>query len=270
MSVGVVAKVDLRETGRSWRLLGLSAAYVFFFAGASAIFVSLGQLPGVVSESPSFAGALVSPLELLFPLVGILLGYRTIVGERVGGTIRILLSLPHARRELVVGKLLSRVVLVSATATLGATIGYLSQVLFGGSVGGLEYATVIGLALLLQATFVAIGVGLSAGMESETVVVAAGLGSVLLFAALWQGVVRTLAGVFSAVGASSIAEPLTDVLIALNPVLAFSRLASLALDTGGQVTSPWREWSLPVLVLLLWLVIPVLLGVKRFERAELS
>jgi ABC-2 type transport system permease protein len=270
VSLGVVAKVDLRETCRSWRLLGLSAAYAFFFAGASAIFVSVGQLPGVVAESPGFTGALVSPLALLVSLVGILLGYRTIVGERVSGTIRLLLSLPQARRELVVGKLLSRVVLVSVTATLGATVGYLSHVLFGGSVAELEYAMVIALALLLQAAFVGIGVGLSAGIESETVVVAAGLGSVLLFAGLWQGVVQTLAGVFSAVGASSVADPLTGVLDTINPVLAFSRLASVILETGGPLDAPWSEWSLSVFVLLSWVVVPVLLGTRRFERAELS
>lgn len=177
---GVVAKVDLRQTGRSWRLLGLGAAFVFFFAGASAIFASLGRLPGVVNRRTGITRALVSPLGLLFPLVGILIGYRTIIGERVSRTIRILSSLPHARFEIVLGNLLSRVVLVSATATLGATVGYLSLILFEGSVRFLDYAIVIALALLLQATFVAISIGLSAGIDSETVVVATALGSVIL------------------------------------------------------------------------------------------
>nr|WP_264475134.1 ABC transporter permease [Salinirubrum litoreum] len=248
----------------------MGAAYVFFFTGAAAIFVSLGQLPGVVPVSPGFTGALVHPLGLLFPVVGILLGYRTIIGERVSGTIRLLLSLPHARVDLVVGKLTSRIVLVSTTATLGAMCGYLASALFEGSISGLEYALVIALALVLQATFVAISVGLSAGIESETMVVATALGSVLLFAVLWQGVVQTLVSLVSAMGASAIAEPFTVILNAVNPVLAFSRLASLVLGTGGQVSSPWHEWVVPALVLLSWLVLPVLLGVKRFEGAEIS
>lgn len=270
MSIGVVAKVDLRQTGRSWRLLGLGVAFVFFFAGASAIFASLGRLPGVVNRSTGFTGALVSPLSLLVPLVGILIGYRTIIGERVSGTIRILLSLPHARFEVVLGKLLSRVVLVSATATLGATVGYLSLILFGGSVRVLDYAMVIALALLLQATFVAISIGLSAGIDSETVVVATALGSVILFTVLWQSVVQTLEGFLSALGAEAIAQPITEFIYAINPVLAFSRLASLAIGTGDQVGSIWREWWVAILVLLCWFMVPVLIGGWRFERMELS
>jgi ABC-2 type transport system permease protein len=267
VSVGVVAKADLRQTGRSWRLPGSAVAFAFFFAGAAAIFVSLGRLPGVVPEGGGFPGALVSPLRLLVPLAGILVGYRAVVGERASGQLKILLALPNARFEVVLGKVLGRVTLLSATATVGAAVGYVSVVLFGGSAGLVDYATVIALALLLQATFVAVSVGLSAGIGSETVVAAVALGLGVLFTTLWPPVVGALADALSALGVE--ATQVTAFVTALNPVAAFSRLASLAVGTGGPAGTVWREWWVAVLVLLCWWLVPTLVGAWRFERAHL-
>lgn len=270
MSIKAIAKTDLLQTGRSWHLLGLGAAVVFFFAGASAVFVALGRLPGVEHGSVGFTGALVIPVGLLFPLVGVLIGYRAIIGERTSGTIRILLSLPHSRVEVVLGKLLSRVALVLVTVVPGATVGYLSLSLFGDSVGGLEYATVIVLAMLLQATFVSISVGLSAGIGSETVVAAVGLGSIVLFTALWHFVVRAIEVLLLTLGVEAFVRSVTQFLYALNPVLAFSRLASRVVGTKSQIELIWGEWWFAVLVLLWWCTVSILVGTWRFERAELS
>jgi ABC-2 type transport system permease protein len=268
VSVGVVARADLRQTGRSWRLPGSVVAFAFFFAGAAAIFVSLGRLPGVVSGSAGFPGALVSPSRLLFPLTGILVGYQAVVGERASGRLKLLLALPNARFEVVFGKLLSRVALLSATATVGAAVGYVSLVLFGGSTGLVDYATVVALALLLQATFVAVSVGLSAGIGSETVVAAVALGLGILCTTLWQPVVGVLADALSALGIDATGS-VTAFVTALNPVFAFSRLASLAVGTANPAGTVWREWWVAVLVLLWWCLVPTLVGVWRFERAQL-
>lgn len=270
MSLRVVTKADLLQTVRSWRLLGLGVASVFFFAGAAAIFTVLGRLPGGNSGDVSYAAALVSPLGLLFPLIGILIGYPAIVSERVSGTIRILLSLPHSRREVVIGKLLSRVALALGITLAGATAGYVSLILFGSSVRAIEYALVIVLAMSLQATFVAISTGLSAGSSSKTTVPAAGLGTVVLFTMLWGIVVRSIEGLLSILWTGIVGDSFTEFLYGVNPILAFSRLTSLVTSVESRTRMPWGGWWFPVLVLLGWFSIPVLIGIWRFEQAEIT
>jgi ABC-2 type transport system permease protein len=251
-------------------MLGLGVASVFFFAGAAAIFTVLGRLPGGDPGEVSYAAALVSPLGLLFPLVGILIGYPAIVSERVSGTLRILLSLPHSRREVVLGKLLSRVTLALGTTLAGATAGYVSLISFGGSVKATEYALVIVLAMSLQATFVAISTGLSAGSGSKTIVPAAGLGTVVLFTMLWKIVVRSIEDLLSILWTGVVGDSLSEFLYGVNPVLAFSRLTSLVISVESRTRTIWGGWWFPVLVLLGWFSIPILIGVWRFELAEIS
>jgi ABC-2 type transport system permease protein len=270
VSLGVVAQTDLRQAGRSWRFLGLGTAFVFFFTGAAAVFAALGRLPGGATGAASYPAALVSPLGLLFPLVGVLTGYPAVVGERASGTVRLLLSLPNSRREVVLGKLLSRVLLAVALTLVGATVGYVAVTLFGGSVSVVEYVLVVGLATGLQATFVAIGTGLSAGLDSNALVPAVGLGTVVLFTMLWRVVVSAVETVLSVLWAGATGQFLPAFLYGLNPVLAFSRLTSLVVDTGGQTGTPWGGWWFPLLVLFGWFTTPILFGIWRFERAELA
>ena len=270
MTLSAVFRADLRQTGRSWRLRGLGAAFVFFFLGTAAIFTTLGRLPGGASEPGNYAAALVSPLGLFCPLVGVLVGYRAIIGERVSGTIRLLLSLPQGRVEVVLGKLFSRITLVSITATLGATVGYAFLFFIGGSIGVLEYVSVTALAMLLQATFIAISIGLSAGSDSEPVVVAASLGSVLLFTTLWGTVVRVVEGLLAAAGIDPLGKALTEFAFGINPIVSFSRLTSLAVGAESRLETVWGEPWFAALVLLCWFTVPLGIGSRRFKRAALS
>jgi ABC-2 type transport system permease protein len=270
VSLGVVARTDFRQAGRSWRFLGLGTAFVFFFTGAAAVFAALGRLPGGATGAVSYPAALVSPLGLLFPLVGVLTGYPAVVGERASGTVRLLLSLPNSRREVVFGKLLSRVTLAALLTLVGAAVGYVAVTLFGVSVSVVEYALVVAIAAGLQATFVAIGVGLSATTDSTALAPAAGLGAVVLFTMLWEVVVGAVEDVASLLEFGGGGPFLTEFLYGLNPVLAFSRLASLVVDAGGQGGPPWGDWWFPLLVLLGWFATPVVLGAWRFERAAIA
>jgi hypothetical protein len=152
----------------------------------------------------------------------------------------------------------------------GATAGYVSLISFGGSVGVIQYTLVIVLAMGLQATFVAISTGLSAGGDSKTIVSAAGLGAVILFTMLWRIVVRLIEGVLLILGTGIVDNSLREFLYGLNPVLAFSRLTSLVVSAESQTGTTWGGWSFPILVLLGWFFAPILVGIWQFEQAEFS
>jgi ABC-2 type transport system permease protein len=70
--------------------------------------------------------------ELLIPIITLMIGYMAIVGERQSGSLRILFGLTHNRRDVFVGKLMSRIgVILFATLIACAAAVVLALALFG-------------------------------------------------------------------------------------------------------------------------------------------
>jgi len=47
-------------------------------------------------------------VTLFLPLVAIFAGYAAISKERTGGSLKLLLSLPHSRKDVIIGKVVGR------------------------------------------------------------------------------------------------------------------------------------------------------------------
>jgi hypothetical protein len=87
---------------------------------------------------------------------------------------------------------------------------------------------------------------------------------------LWGIVVRSIEGLLSILWTGIVGDSFTEFLYGVNPVLAFSRLTSLVISVESRTRTTWGGWWFPILVLLGWFSIPILIGVWRFELAEIS
>ncbi|ELZ95832.1 putative nos system protein, ABC-type copper transport system, permease protein [Haloferax mucosum ATCC BAA-1512] len=272
MSVVTIAKKDVQDAIRSWRLLGLVAAFVVFFVGLSALFTKVGTFLGGELGAAAFTAAIVSPIGFLLPVIGMFIGYRSVVGERSSGSIKLLLSLPHTRSDVVLGKFLGRTAIVSVATVVGALAGGITMFALGGSFAPMDYVGVLLLALVLGATFVSVSIGLSSSINSESIVVGIGFSLVVLFTLVWGMFTFGLSIVLARydVGTEALRDQLVGFIGAVNPKSAFSTLTSTILGSGGAPTSVWSEWWFAALVLLCWLVLPLAFGLWRFERTELS
>ena len=112
MSWGVVAKKEFRDALRSKGLWALSLVFTAFFvvpaAGALYLGLEVAGGAGDVGMQLLVSSVYLNIVTLLLPLVAIFAGYAAISKERTSGSLKLLLSLPHSRLDVIIGKVLGR------------------------------------------------------------------------------------------------------------------------------------------------------------------
>ncbi|MFC6939220.1 ABC transporter permease subunit [Salinirubellus sp. GCM10025818] len=312
-SVRVVAEKDFRDAIKSRALLILGAVFVVFFASAAFFFAdqvsqalqnaanasngtnaTQAQQVRESLNSDAFLGTLTQITRLLIPLTGIVVSYAALVGERESGTMKLLLSLPHSRLSVVLGKLLGRSGVVAVPVLLGFLVAAPVFPILGVTLEPVGFLAFALATALVGIVFVAISLGASAAASTARRAVVGVVGLYVLFTLLW--------GQFSNAVFQRIAEN-TDlgnealiqtflVIRHINPVRAYESLvasvgpqspleARTSVFSGfqGQIYAQALQQGdgLPVyltdpalvIYLLLWIVVPVALGYWAFERADL-
>ncbi|MDJ1432633.1 ABC transporter permease [Halostagnicola sp. A-GB9-2] len=292
-SVRAIAKKDFQDAVRSWLFWGLS---VFFFF----IIVGLGALVGYLEDEFS-TEALISILSqstrLIIPVIAIVLGWKAIAGERESGSIKVLLSLPHSRRDVILGKLLGR----SAVLTVSLVIGFLlAGAVVGIMIGSFAIGDFLGLlaiSIIYGIAYTSIAVSISSLTRSTTVAAAAGFFVFALFYIIWnimiigldmlrmQGYISGVEYTFTANGNRFQTERLPDWALFINnidPGNAFANALTLTteasgLEGAGMVQDRAFADGIPFflqdwfsfVVLLLWIVLPVVVALLWFDRTDL-
>ncbi|MFH5802207.1 ABC transporter permease subunit [Haladaptatus sp. CMAA 1911] len=275
MSWIAVAKKDIRDAARSRRLLSLIALFVLFFAGASYFFVKVTNTYEVENANElAIILSLTTPTAIFLPAVGILSGYRSVVGERDSGSLKLLLSLPHTRTDVLLGKFIGRATIVSVATVIGLIASGVVIVALGAPLPIVDYLLFAFLAIFLGASFVSISVGLSAGLSSENIVVAIGFGLVVLFTMLWDilNIVLALGLDYFNIGSQIVQMDIISFINSINPRQAFYAAYTLVNSASQTSTADvfWQQGWFGFVVLLLWLIMPLVFGYWRFTRAELS
>ena len=120
---------------------------------------------------------LVLGLGVIAPLVALVVSYLAIAGERQTGGIKFLLSVPNTRRDVFLGKLASRLLLVGGGLAFVFTTATLVAV---ATHGALPLGPIIGLfavSFVYLAVFVVIAVALSAAVATRGRAIAAAIAS---------------------------------------------------------------------------------------------
>jgi ABC-2 type transport system permease protein len=302
MTWQAVARKDFRDSVRSYWLWALSAAFVAFFAASVYFFANpLGKQAAeqnVELTSDAFIQALLITTRLFIPVIAIVIAYASITGERDSGTLKLLLALPHSRRDVVVGKLFGRGGVVVLPVVLGLAAGAVAFMLTKVDLAPVTYLQFAGLTALLGLVFVAVAVGISAGTSSNRRSMISSVGIFVLFSLFWAQFSRNLSLLTKEYLNTTRNEMLLmEVFLKLlNPIGAYRSLAYRITISGpmearailiGQSRSrirdfqyllrntfrtevPWflEDWVV-VLIIVFWIVVPPVLGYLVFREVDL-
>lgn len=164
-------------------------------------------MPGVRHSLRPFPGGSLTPAEKLLCLVDtfclpfLILStaavYQAVVGERDSGAIRYLLGLLGTRHDLVVGKLVSRVLVIVLAVVPVLVFAEWVTVMHYGAPYLIAFLAVAGWVLLVGIIWATFTVGISTAVSSQYRALAAVLGSYLFLSVengLWGLIVRPLIG----------------------------------------------------------------------------
>jgi len=281
MSWQAIAKKDFQDSVRSRTLW---AVIVLFFLGIGGLtYLVSGDLGGEETLVAAIGGTLVFGILLFIPLTGLFISVKSVVRERESGTINLLLSMPHSRGEMVVGKFLGR----SAVMTLAVLVGFIPAVVLifvQGDVSIVSSLVFLLAPMLFGLMFVGIGVGFSALFNTET---QATIGGIVIFFALylWRFVLGQIFGLIDASVPAFLERfylldmfgDMVDVLLPDGRGLTAPSSVTGSVEStpdGLETVYPdtvavyMQNWFVFV-ILALWIVVPLAIGYYRFSRVDL-
>ncbi|MFC7156574.1 ABC transporter permease subunit [Halomarina halobia] len=277
MSWTAVARKDFHDSARSKWLWGLSALFVLFAAGV-AYFYSNIATPGSGAEVLGLLGFLLLPTGLLVPIIGLMISYKAIVGERESGSLKLLLSLPHTRSEMILGKFVGRTLSVVVAIAVGFAVAAAVVVAEYGSLEPGAYGLFVLLTMFFALVYIGIGIGFSSFMSSTSKALAGAVGLFVVLEFLWDVVPLVLLYVINGFTLTPRTPPsetiqnLVTFVSTLSPSAAYGNAARAlipGLETGAtDVPFYLQEWF-GLVVLVCWLVVPLALGFAQFNRADL-
>lgn len=289
-----VARKDIEDTIRSKMLWGLTAVFVVFLM--LLLVVASTTMPSDIGPSEAF-GFVAQLAQLFVPLVALIAGYMAIVGERQSGSLRILLSYPFTRQDVVVGKLVGRYLVIGATLLVAFLVGgAIATILYGvPSIG--TFVKFMTAAILFGLAFTGLAVGISAATATRGRAMAVAIGTYIGLLFFWQPVVAGIYWVINGSLPGLRAESWYFLAKRLNPIEAFRVLESSVLGTQvplavgfsvedipqdippeqldittrliGDVPFYLQDWFTAV-ILVAWGVIPVAIGYLRFRNTDIG
>lgn len=269
MTWRTVASRDWRLTvdARSAKvLLGLVALGVLL---AGYIYPVVTAEPYTTSRFPAFVDGI---LTTLVPFVGVLLGYNAVVSDRESGAIRLSLSLPQSRSDVVLGTYASRTGLLAGTlAGSLAVAGALVVYPFGELQLG-RFLVFVALTVAYGAVWSGLGIAVSLAVATKRRALVAGFVFLFLFVVVWDALESAALLGLSAAGIVDDELPgAVELVFGLEPGRAFGRATAGLVDPTRSVEGAWYlgGW-VAVAVLALWVVGPIGLAYARFARRDLS
>jgi ABC-2 type transport system permease protein len=274
MTWQAVARKDFEDAVRSRWVLGLSVLFVALVAGAAYITRPSG---GGTASSNAVLNSIVvrdALVTTLVPLIALVSAYGAVVGERSSGSLKLLLSLPHSRADVVFGKVVGR----AGAIVVPIAVGFLlpAVALLVAPAIQFQAADYLGFTLLvavLGVAFVSIAVGFSSATASARLAVAGAVGIYFLFVPLWGAVRFPVQLYFGLSGGPSwlpvSGQQFVQFLTLLNPTGSFKTVSGAFLNGSLFTGEQARTHVAAAMMLLAWILVPPLLGLLRFETEDL-
>lgn len=279
-----IARKDFQDAVQSRALWALVGVFVVLSVGSSFAYTEAPMLFGE-PEGPTFQGLVlftVGLLGLFVPIAAIVVCYKALAGERESGSIKLLLSLPTTRTDVLLGKVVGRTGVLTAGIGLGFVLGIgLGAALIGSFSITMALALAV-VTLLFVAVYASIVVGLSAVTGSTAKATTYALGFFVIAELLWDVIPL---GILYVVEGFAMPTEIPDwgfALMQLGPSTAyFSGVVALLPDVGAEAVanqgvdpanggeSIFAAPEFGFFVLLFWLVAPLVLGYVRFNAADM-
>ena len=212
----------------------------------------------------------------LIPLIAMLLAYDAVIGEIERGTMALLLSYPVSRWQVLVGKFIGHLIIL----TLATTAGYgLAGIALQLAHGGLDiaawkpFALLIVASVLLGAAFLAMGYLISAKVKERGTAAGIAIGVWLFFVVIFD---MALLGILVADSKQAITAPMLETILLINPadvyrLLNLTGYENTAMYAGMAGLSGQLTLGMPVLVAaqLLWIALPFALAAWIFRKRQI-
>lgn len=294
MSVPLLARKEFTDARRA-RALWAATALLTVVTSASVVLPSVA-LDGV--DPATLPQYMLAPVATFVTITSLVTGYLAIAGERESGSIRTLLGLPYTRRDVLVAKYLGRSAVVGTAIVVSFLVTAVAGFATYGTLPVGSFALLAPLTVVLGVVFVGIAIAISAGTGSRSRAMTLAVGTFFLFELLWSSLTQ---GLYFAVTLGRLpgtnVPPWYVLVRRLSPTNAFETAArlflsddatrvnvsqregvssagtdggsSLAERIGGELPFYLEDWFALVL-LACWIVVPVVIGYLRFERADLG
>ncbi|WP_132058013.1 ABC transporter permease subunit [Halorussus amylolyticus] len=296
MTWQAVARKDFQDAVRSKWLWALSALFVLVFSLPAILqfYLEMGSAPpqGEQGSSDAFIFLMKQGTSVLVPLIAIVLAYASITQERESGSLKLLLSLPHSREDVVFGKVVGRAGVLTLPIVLGFVVAAVLILATSLSFKLANFVLFAVLTVVLGLVFVGLSVGISAAASTGRRAMMSATGAFFMFVILWNAFANQLVNLLDKYVGLADATQLHAVLFLklLNPTQAYKTLIdSFLLESAvqsrimmfgfmrQQVAAQTLGESLPVYLsngfvvsyLLLWLLVSVGVGYWVFENADL-
>ncbi|QZY00701.1 ABC transporter permease subunit [Halobaculum rubrum] len=282
MSLEAVARKDFQDAVRSRWLLGLTA---FFVLLVSVVVYLVRPGEGQTLSTSALLGSVFirdALVTTLIPLIALVVSYNAVVGERESGSLKLLLALPHSRGDVVFGKVAGRAGAIAVPVSVGFLLPGLVAAIGPLSLRPFTFVGYILLTLLLSAAFVAIAVGFSAAVASNRLAIGGAVGLYFLFVPLWGAIQFPLQLYLGTGGPDWLpisGSSLLEFLRLVNPTGSFKIVSGefvngvlfAAGQAGTEAAGRYAtQMEIAAFAMLgAWLLVPPLLGLWRFEGADL-
>ncbi|MDS0476365.1 ABC transporter permease [Natrinema sp. 1APR25-10V2] len=294
-SVRAVAKKDFQDAVRSWLFWGLSIFFFLLLAAISAILVFADFNDFTTLD---FIRRFSQVTKLVVPLIALVLGWKSIAGERETGSIKVLLSLPHSRKDVLLGKLFGRSTVLSLSLLIGSLIGIIALAFAVTEFSFPDYIAFLLVTILYGLAYVSIAVSLSSLTRSTTIAGAAMFGVFVLFYIVWNAI-RTALSILMAMGhiegvtytgtnfagreQEMIRLPDWALFIdMIDPGTAYQNTITLFSDvSNGAIGTTYPEGAFvdgipfylqdwfSLVILLFWIVVPMVVALFLFDRGDI-
>ena len=270
----VLAMKELRDGFRNrW----IAAAIIVL--GILALTLSvLGSAPTGsvrVSELDISVVSLASLSVYLIPLIALMLSFDAMVGEFERGTMMLLLTYPVTRWQIIMGKFLGHVLILSIAILVGygGAVVVLTLVTDGSTEGWPAYAMMMASTLVLGSVFIALGYLVSVLVRERATAIGAAIGLWLVFVVLYD---LLLFGVLTMDKGQLIGQQLFSMLMLVSPTDTYRVLnlssfegVSEAAGIAGVASEAGLSGTLLVSAMMLWVIVPLMGTLLVFQRREL-
>ncbi|WHZ18077.1 MAG: Nitrous oxide reductase maturation transmembrane protein NosY [Rhodanobacteraceae bacterium] len=274
-AVLTVAWKEFRDDFRNRWTVALAVLFALLALGIAWFGAAAAGRIGFTSFDATLA-SLTTLGAFVIPLIGLLIAYDTIVGERDDGTLLLMLSYPLARGQLVSGKFLGHCAALAAATFAGFVLAVAIMQWLQASAQTLQAWLYIGRfilsASLLGASFVGLACLISVTTTSKSRAAGLALIGWLVSVVLFD---LALLALLVVSGGNAIERAVYPYLLLLNPVDVF-RLVNLATLGGGAgdelLTGMTAGHAYPpallYAVLLAWAVLPFAWAALAFRGKE--
>ena len=212
----------------------------------------------------------------VIPLVALLISHDAIVGEMERGTMLLLLSYPVSRLQVLLGKFLGHLAVLTFATAFGYGAAAIALIVSGAEIGGGSWAAFAGMILtsiLLGAVFIAIGYLISALVRERATAAGISIGVWLLLVVLFD---MAMLGALVVDQGRTISSAAVSGMLLFNPTdvyrlfnLAGAENVSVLTNMSGIADQASLSPAVLLATLVIWVLVPLTLAWLTFSRREL-